>query len=79
LGFQHRFQVDRPARFRIDPASDNHKGAVMDESVETAVIELDQDKLLGFRELAAFAGDDATLAAALDDIHNKIGGEVPPI
>jgi hypothetical protein len=51
----------------------------MDESVETAVIELDQDKLLGFRELAAFAGDDATLAAALDDIHNKIGGEVPPI
>jgi hypothetical protein len=49
----------------------------MNETLEPALIDLDQDKLLGFRQLAAFAEDAEALAAELDEIHNKIGGEIP--
>jgi hypothetical protein len=42
-------------------------------NVEPGSIELNQDKLLGFQQIAAFdAGTDA-LTQALDEIDNKIG------
>lgn len=42
-------------------------------------IELDRDKLLGFRHLAAFASRDGELVQGADAMFNKRGvSEVPP-
>ncbi len=45
----------------------------MIETVEPITIEIDMDKLVGFREVVVLAEDAEALAVALDDIHNKIG------
>ena len=43
--------------------------------VESASAELDQNQLLGFRHIAEFGSDAATLARALHAAHTKIGVE----
>jgi hypothetical protein len=45
------------------------------KSAESPVAELDLNKLLGFRRIAGFGSDAATLARALDAAHTKIGVE----
>jgi hypothetical protein len=39
---------------------------------------LDFGKLLGFRRVVAFTGNDGSLAEALGASFNKVGAEVPP-
>jgi hypothetical protein len=49
--------------------------ALAESTAESPVVELHQNKLLGFRHVAAFSADAVTLVRALDAAHNKIGGE----
>jgi hypothetical protein len=52
---------------------------VIDKTAKRHDAELDLDKLLGFKRVAAFGNDQAGLARALDATYNKVGtAEGPP-
>jgi hypothetical protein len=47
-------------------------------AVDGPVVQLDLSRLIGFRDVAAAMGDNATLIRAMDSLHAKIGeGEGP--
>jgi hypothetical protein len=52
-------------------------GPVKNSEADLAAVELDQNKLLGFRQIAVFGADLVLLTRALNAAHNKIGEEVP--
>ena len=45
---------------------------------EIHALELELDKLLGFKRVAAFGNDQADLVQAMAATYNKAGAEVPP-